>query len=181
MIEYKFLYYVSPEKYRFRLDGDDEDPNLDKIKGDEKIFGDEMFSASLEDYITTIIRIFSKVYPNDTLIKSAMIDYDIEDLKALPEKVLREENDISRIDFEYKFVSDEDQWEQYLHSLKITFTDSQSKLDAWIKKGLAENNYNKSTDGTKSIYEVKDSPILKIEVEDKTLMFFIDKSSYIMY
>lgn len=182
MIDYSFLYYVSPEEYRFRLDGNDEDLNLEKVKADQKIFEKAMFSATLDDYITTIIKIYHKAYPNDTLLELAIIDYDFEKLKILPDKILRKEKDIQRVDFEYKPFDDEDPFEQYLHSVKITFLNKQTKLSKWIKDGLGDKEFAEDTQGALTVYTVNDSPILKIENDDDLMLtLFVDKNTYKSY
>jgi len=181
-IDLEVLYYIVPEVYRNKLDGED-DPNSSSIIQSEIKIGKYLYSCSLEHYIQTIMTSFLEKYPNTVALDVSM-SVPYYPGGSGDNSPHRKENDIQETQFNYKLIEEnnEDNEEEYLDNLKIVFKASQPKLFDWVEKALDGKTFEKSTENAVVIYEVSQSPILKIEVkEKKELVIFIDKGSYVRY
>lgn len=69
----------------------------------------------------------------------------------------------------------------YLDNLFIEFDTSVSGLSNAVKTALQGKQYTESTNNGKTIFEVDNSPILRIEISSTSFHMFIDKDSFIDY
>jgi hypothetical protein len=175
--DYEVLYYITPKKYRGVLDGE-EDPNEMINFRKERELGEKLIQCSKTDFIETIVKIFKNKYAKAKAIRPRLIDYD---LSTKEETLLRK--DLKKIVFEFKegveniFEGDD----VYLDNLSIEFTTPVSGLNNTVKSALQGKQFTEATNNGKTILEVDNSPILKIEVTPTTFQMFIDKNSFIDY
>lgn len=175
--DYEVLYYITPIKYRGKLDGDS-DPNEMINFRKERELGEKLIQCSKTDFIETIVKIFKNKYAKARAIRPRLIDYD---LSTKEETLLRK--DLKKIVFDFKegveniFEGDD----VYLDNLFVEFDTSVNGLTNFVKTALQGKSITESTSNGKTILEVNNSPILKIETTPTTFQMFIDKKSFIDY
>lgn len=175
--DYEVLYYITPVKYRGKLDGDS-DPNEMINFRKEKELGKKMIQCSKTEFIGTVVKIFKNKYANAWSIRGHIREYD---LATKQETILRK--DLKKLVFDFKdgvdnsFIADD----EYLDNLFIEFDISVNGLVNTVKTALQGKSFTESTNNGKTIFEVNNSPILKIEITPTTFHMFIDKDSFIDY
>ena len=171
-INLDFLYYIVPEKYRYLLDGE-RDPMESHNYDELAKFSEHMKECPLDEYVKIIFQAFLIKYPNAAFLYSTLVKDEYNDTVDLS---VRDEGDILSIGFNYKNISGTNVMEQYLFSLRFDFKDFQPDLRVWIEDAMEENG--KKFRYASGVIHIKDSPVLKVGIEDKSLTIFMDKKKY---
>lgn len=182
MIEYdlNFLFYNKPIEYQ-TLDGG-EDPNKVVARRARIEFKKLMVDNILKDYTTLIIRSFKDQYPNEVALELALINYKFENGEQIYEGLFRKKDDISKVNFKYKEVIIDEGWEtESLEELEIQFSESQDNLLEWVITELEDKVLSQNVIGDKTIIEVSESPISRIEITLKSLLLVINDDYFIEY
>jgi hypothetical protein len=180
------LYYQTPKEYEMMLSGP-EDPHLMEITGQRVDFKKHLTNCSLQEYCQLIIKAFLDIYPKTISLEGCLLGMNNKTLLLEADRPLRAA-DVQRADFIYKkamlkgrFDPDTIRNLEYLDELKITFKNAQPLLAGWIGAALSPKPFTSTMQGSKTIFEVQNSPILKAEVDTNSFSLFIDKNSFIEY
>lgn len=175
--DYEVLYYITPIKYRGKLDGE-EDPN-DMINfRKEKALGEKLIQCSKTEFVETIVKIFKNKYAKARALRVNIVKYDRKTNLDSPKR-----NDFKQLLFNFKegveniFEGDD----VYLDNLFIEFDTSVIGLSNTVKTALQGKQYRESTNNGKTIFEVDNSPILRIEISSTSFHMFIEKDYFIDY
>ncbi|SIS95022.1 hypothetical protein SAMN05421786_103329 [Chryseobacterium ureilyticum] len=172
-----FLYYITPEKYRFKLDGG-KDPNASLNYEKKKQLQQKLLKCSKYEFIETIIKVFKNKYANAQNIWLITIDYDIVSKTQTP---LRKDLKNVVFDFRNEVKNIANVKKDYLNNLFIEFDSVLPELENTIVASLKGKVLNKDFNNSKTVFYISNSPIQKIEITSNSFHMFINKNSFIDY
>ncbi|MDR6404845.1 MULTISPECIES: hypothetical protein [Chryseobacterium] len=173
----EILYYITPQKYRTMLDGESDPKTMENLNKEEYL-EELLLKSSLNNLITTIVKIFKNKYANPMPIWTSIVDYEINTKKENSKR-----NDIKKLkfDFQYGVENDFGGSTQYLDNLFIEFAFPFQNFKSIIKTSLQGKSFTENSSNNKTVFTINNSPILKIEITDTSFLLFIDKNSFIDY
>lgn len=177
--DYEVLYYITPKKYRLTaLDQEIYDPNEMINFRKERELGEKLLQCSKTEFVETIIKIFKNKYANAWGVWTKTVSHDGKTDLDTPIR-----KDFKKLFFDFKEGVENDFGgdDEYLDNLFIEFYTSVNGLTNSVKTALHGKSFTESTNNGKTIFEVSNSPILKIETTPTTFYMFIDKDSFIDY
>lgn len=173
----EILYYITPKKYRGILDGEP-DPMSSENMNKEIHLEEVLLKSSLNDLITTIVKVFKNKYANPLPIWTGIVDYEINTKKENSKR-----KDIKKIQSEFKggVETDFGGKTEYLDNLFMEFQTPSQVFKDIVKNNLQGKTFTENEQNNKTTFVISNSPISKIEVTPSTFHLFINKSSFIDY
>ena len=175
--DYKVLYYITPEKYRFKLDGDSDPKEMDNFR-EEKKLGKLLLNCSKTEFLETVIKIFKDKYAGARKIRVHIVDYD---WKTKINTSIRKDFKQIIFDFREEVEDISGAPDEFLHNLFIEFDTDVAAINESIGKALEGKAHTKATVDGKTLFTIESSPILKIVSSANTFQMFIDKKSFVDY
>jgi hypothetical protein len=173
----EILYYITPKKYRGILDGEPDPMTLENMNKEERL-EELLLKSSLNDLVSTIVKVFKNKYANPLPIWTGIVDYEIKTKKESSKR-----KDIKKIQFDFKYGVENDFGGngEYLDSLFMEFSMPSQILKSIVKNNLEGKLFTENEQNNKTTFVISNSPISKIEVTPTTFHLFINKNSFIDY
>lgn len=173
----EFLYYITPEQYRFKLGGS-KDPNKQANYEKKMQLGEKLLKCSKQEFVETMIKVFKDKYADAQSLWVKTVDYDIVSKTQSP---VRKDLKKLAFDFRKEVKNIAGMQKDYLNNLFIEFDSSLPGLENTVTSSLQGKSFTKNSNNNKTIFQINNSPIQKIEITSHSFQMFIDKNSYIDY